>query len=199
VATGWVECQGVWGKVGAAVHEISTRLFFPLLGLDSDNGSEFINQYLYHYCQREGITFTHSRPHRKNDSCHVEQKNWSVVRRLVGYDRSSSRAALKELNQLYRLLRLSVNFFQPSMKLKEKSRDGAKVHKVYHSARTPYRRILESTVLSSQQKGTPDTLYRAPSTCGASCAHESDPEQALGTGGTSQQEATVLKVKNKDQ
>ena len=79
----------------------------------------------------------------------------------MGYDRYSSRAALEELNQLYRLLRLYVNFFQPSMKLKQKSRDGAKVHKVYHSAKTPYRRILESTVLSSQQREALDTLYRS--------------------------------------
>ncbi len=87
VATGWVECQGVWGKgqerVGGAVHHIAQRLPFPLLGLDSDNGSEFINHHLYAYCQRNGITFTRSRPYKKNDSCHVEQKNWSVVRRLV--------------------------------------------------------------------------------------------------------------------
>jgi hypothetical protein len=73
---------------------VRQRLPFPLLGLDSDNGSEFLNQHLYAYCQGEGITFTRSRPYKKNDSCHVEQKNWSVIRRLVGYDRYSSRAAL---------------------------------------------------------------------------------------------------------
>jgi hypothetical protein len=98
VATSWVECAAVWGKcqqrVGGAIHRVRQRLPFPLLGLDSDNGSEFINQHLYAYCQREGITFTRSRPYKKNDSCHVEQKNWSVIRRLVGYDRYSSRAAL---------------------------------------------------------------------------------------------------------
>lgn len=99
VASGWSECVGVWGKgqerVGGAVHRVWQRLPFSLLGLDSDNGSEFINQHLYTYCHREGITFTRSRPYKKNDSCHVEQKNWSVVRRLVGYDRYNSRAALE--------------------------------------------------------------------------------------------------------
>jgi len=90
VATGCSECIGVWGKgqerVGSAVHRVRQRLPFPLLRLDSDNGSEFINQYLFAYCQREKITFTRSRSYKKNDSCHMEQKNWSVVRRLVGYD-----------------------------------------------------------------------------------------------------------------
>ena len=164
VATSWVECQGVWGKgqqrVGSAVHHIARRLPFPLLGLDSDNGSEFINHNLYAYCQREGITFTRSRPYKKNDSAHVEQKNWSVVRRLVGYDRYSSRAALEQLNRLYRLVRLYVNFFQPSMKLKHKSRHGAKVHKVYDTAKTPYQRLLESGVLNAQQKDALARLYR---------------------------------------
>ena len=98
VATGWVECQGVRGKgqqrVGGAIHEVAGRLPFLMLGLDSDNGSEFINNNLYAYCQQKRITFTRSRPYKKNDSAHVEQKNWSVVRRLVGYDRYTSRGAL---------------------------------------------------------------------------------------------------------
>ena len=88
VASGWSECVGTWGKgqerVGGAVHRVHQRLPFALLGLDSDNGSEFINQHLYTYCQRQRITFTRSRSYKKNDSCHVEQKNWSVVRRLIG-------------------------------------------------------------------------------------------------------------------
>ena len=163
VATGWVECQGVWGKgqerVGGAVHHIAQRLPFPLLGLDSDNGSEFINHHLYAYCQRNGITFTRSRPYKKNDSCHVEQKNWSVVRRLVGYDRYTSRTALEQLNHLYDLVRLYVNFFQPGMKLQHKTRHGAKVHKVYDTAQTPYQRLLKSGVLSAQQTDALAKLY----------------------------------------
>ena len=156
VASGWSECIGVWGKgqerVGGAIHRVRKRLPFSLLGLDSDNGSEFINQHLYNYCQREGITFTRSRSYKKNDSCHVEQKNWSVVRRLIGYDRYNSRAALEALNRTYDLLRLYVNFFQPVMKLVAKTRHGAKVHKVYDTAQTPYRRLLESGVLTEAKR-----------------------------------------------
>jgi hypothetical protein len=156
VASGWSECIGVWGKgqerVGAAVHRVRQRLPVPLLGLDSDNGSEFINQHLYTYCQRDGITFTRSRSYKKNDSCHVEQKNWSVVRRLIGYDRYSSRAALEMLNRIYDDLRLYVNFFQPVMKLVKKTRQGAKVHKVYDTARTPYQRLLDSGILAEAKR-----------------------------------------------
>ena len=118
------------------------------MGLDSDNGSEFINYYLFNYCQDEEITFTRSRAHKKNDSCHVEQKNWSVVRRLVGYDRYGSKAALEALNRVYDLTRLYFNFFQPDMKLVHKSRHGAKVRKVYDRAQTPYQRLLSAGILS---------------------------------------------------
>lgn len=155
VATGWVEHQAVWGKgqerVGSAVHAISQRLPFPFLGLDSDNGGEFINQHLYAYCQREGITFTRSRPYKKNDGAHVEQKNWAVVRRLVGYDRYASQAALTQLQRLYGLVRLYMNFFQPVLQLQSKTRHGARVHKVYDRAQTPYQRLLRSGVLSPRQ------------------------------------------------
>ena len=105
----------MWGKgqerVGSAIHRVRKRLPFPLLGLDSDNGSEFINQHLYSYCCREGIVFTRSRSYKKNDSCHVEEENWSVVRRLVGYERCSSRVALEALNRIYDVLCLWLNFF----------------------------------------------------------------------------------------
>ena len=165
VATGWVECHGVWGKgqqrVGSAVHQIARRLPFPLLGLDSDNGGEFINYHLYDYCQREGVTFTRSRPYKKNDSAHVEQKNWSVVRRMVGYDRYASRAALDQLNRLYRDLRLYVNFFQPTMKLLHKSRHGARVHKTYDQARTPYQRLVQTGLL---EQAKADSLAQLHST-----------------------------------
>ena len=156
VATGWVECRGVWGKgqqrVGAAIHEIGGHLPFPMLGLDSDNGSEFINHHLYDYCRRKEITFTRSRPYKKNDSAHVEQKNWSVVRRLVGYDRYNSKESLDQLNRVYQLTRSYMNFFQPVMQLQSKTRHGARVHKVYDTAKTPYRRVLESGVLTREQQ-----------------------------------------------
>jgi hypothetical protein len=163
VATGWSECIGVWGKgqqrVGAAVHRVWQRLPFPLLGLDSDNGGEFINQHLHTYCQQKEIIFTRSRSYKKNDSCHVEQKNWSVVRRLVGYDRYNSRAALEVLNRVYELLRLHVNFFQPVMKLVAKSRQGAKVHKIYDTARTPYQRLIEAGVLTEAKRAELAAIY----------------------------------------
>ena len=101
VATTWVDLQAVWGKgqkrVGTAIHHVRQRLPMPLRGLDSDNGSEFINHDLYAWCQREGITFTRSRPYQKNDSAHVEQKNGAIVRPLIGYDRYASKAAYAQL------------------------------------------------------------------------------------------------------
>jgi len=165
VATGWCEPVVVWGKgqarVGGAVYDVRKRLPMPLLGLDSDNGSEFINQSLYNYCRRNGITFTRSRSYKKNDSCHVEQKNWSVIRRVIGYDRFSSKAAFKALDDVYTLLRLYVNFFQPVLKLVGKSRHGARVHKVYDKAQTPYQRLLKSGVLTEDKRRELANIYGA--------------------------------------
>ena len=163
VASGWSECVGVWGKgqerVGTAIHRVRQHLPFPMLGLDSDNGSEFINQHLYNYCRLNRITFTRSRPYKKNDGCYVEQKNWSVVRRLIGYDRYNSRVALEVLNRIYELTRLYINFFQPVMKLVSKSRHGAKVYKVYDTAQTPYQRLLRSGVLTEAKRQELATTY----------------------------------------
>ena len=164
VFTGWVECHGVWGKgqdrVGGAVHHIAQRLPFPLEGLDSDNGSEFINYHLFEYCQRNEITFTRSRPYKKNDNAHVEQKNWSVVRRLIGYHRYTSRPALEQLNRIYGLVRLYVNFFQPVMQLKHKTRHGARVHKEYDTAKTPFQRLIDAEVLEPQQRLALERQYQ---------------------------------------
>lgn len=156
VATGWIECIGTWGKgqsrIQAGIHRIRQRLPFPMLGLDSDNGSEFINQHLLGYCRQEHITFTRSRSYKKNDSCHVEQKNWNVIRRVVGYGRYSSHAALEMLNQVYTDLRLYMNFFQPVMKIVSKARHGARVHKIYDTAQTPYQRLLKHDILSEGKR-----------------------------------------------
>ena len=164
IASGWSECMEVWGKgqerVGTAVHKLRQRLPFPLLGLDSDNGGEFINQNLYNYCRKEKITFTRSRSYKKNDSCYVEQKNWSIVRRMVGYDRYSSPAALERLNLIYATLRHYVNFFQPTMKLLSKTRHGARVHKVYDTAKTPYQRLLDSGLLTADKQAELAATYR---------------------------------------
>ena len=163
IHTGWVECQAVWGKqeqkVRGAIHEVRKRLPFVCKGIDSDNGSEFINRELKRYCVEQQITFTRSRPYKKNDSAHVEQKNWSVVRRLIGYDRYSTREALEQLQHVHGLARLYFNFFQPVMKLVSKTREGAKVRKVYDRARTPYRRVLESTDLSDEARQSLTQLY----------------------------------------
>lgn len=148
VATGWSEQIAVPTKaqcwVFEALKEVRGRLPFEVLGLDSDNGAEFINHQLLRYCEEEGITFTRSRPYRKNDTCYVEQKNWSIVRRYAGYGRYEGEAACQCLNELYSVLREYVNFFLPSMKLVEKTRDGARVRRRYDTPKTPYRRVLES-------------------------------------------------------
>jgi hypothetical protein len=163
VATGWSEFIGIWGKgqqrVGTGIHHIRERLPFLLLGLDSDNGSEFINQDLARWCHREGITFTRSRPYKKNDNCFVEQKNGNIVRRIIGRDRYSSKQAYETLNRIYYLLRLYVNFFQPAMKLVSKTRHGAKVHRIYDIAQTPYQRVLKSGVTSAVSKAQINSTY----------------------------------------
>lgn len=163
VWSGWTECLPVWGKwqerVRQAIHHIRRRLPFPLLGIDSDNGGEFINMVLYKYCKKEHITLTRSRSYKKNDSCHVEQKNGNVVRRIVGYDRYTSKAAYDCLDRLYYLVRLQFNFFQPTMKLISKTRHGAKVHKVYEEAQTPYQRLLKAGLLTEERKSELATTY----------------------------------------
>ena len=163
VATGWVEMDVVWGKtqerVGAAIRRVRRRLPVPMLGLDSDNGSEFINRGLYTYCQDNGITFTRIRPYRKNDSAHVEQKNGAVVRRLTGHARYSSSAAFQQLKQVYSLARLHVNFFQPVRRLTDKSRDGARVVRHHDAGATPYQRMLCSGAMSASQEVVLEKLY----------------------------------------
>jgi hypothetical protein len=125
---------------------------FPLLGIDSDRGGEFVNKHLFRYCQHEKITFTRSRSYRKNDGCFVEQKNYSVVRRAVGYLRYDTEEELLALKELYRHLRLYTNFFQPTMKLIEKTRIGSKVTKKYDKAQTPYRGVLACSDVSAEDK-----------------------------------------------
>lgn len=145
IATGWVECLPLLFRsqntVIAGINSARGVLPLPMLGLDTDNGSEFLNAELLAYCKREQITFTRGRAYKKNDQCFVEQKNGVVVRQLVGYDRFEGEQAWRQLGELYRAIRLYVNFFQPSMKLHEKHRTGAKVQKIYYPAQTPYQRL----------------------------------------------------------
>lgn len=163
VCSGWTETRAVQNKaqvwVFAALQQIRARLPFPLLGIDSDNGSEFINAQLLRFCEQSRITFTRSRPYRKNDSCFVEQKNYSVVRRAVGYARYETPEELQGLNELYEDLRLYTNYFQPVMKLLEKRRVGSRVQKRYDQAKTPYRRLLESPHLSPAAKRRLEAEY----------------------------------------
>jgi len=164
VASGWTSSAALKNKAQvwslAGIEKIRAKLPFSLLGLDSDNGSEFINETLYNFCAAHKITFTRSRPYRKNDSCFVEQKNYSVVRRAVGYQRFDSDEQLRLLNELYEVLDLYNNFFQPSMKLKSKARQGARVTKKYHEARTPYQRLLDSAYISAETKEQLRARYR---------------------------------------
>lgn len=151
IASGWTECFALLRRNGKAVvrglRHIQQELPFPILGIDTDNGTEFINDDVVQYCKTEQVTFTRGRAYRKNDQCFVEQKNGSIVRQTVGYDRYDGQLALQQLSELYRALRLYVNFYQPSMKLKTKSRDGSKVHRTYSPAQTPFQRISAANVL----------------------------------------------------
>jgi hypothetical protein len=163
VASGWNSSVAIKNKaqvwILAGIKQIAGKVPFSLLGLDSDNGSEFINEALYNFCQEQKITFTRARPYRKNDSCFVEQKNYSVVRRAVGYQRFDTAEQLALLNQLYELLERYNNFFQPSMKLQSKERHGARVKKTYDKARTPYQRLLASGFLSEEAKAQLQRRY----------------------------------------
>jgi hypothetical protein len=163
VCTGWTETQAVRNKaqqwVFEALKDIRGRLPFALFGIDSDNGSEFINHHLYRYCQDQKITFTRTRSYRKNDNCFVEQKNYSVVRRAVGYSRFDTTEEQALLNELYPYLRLYTNFFQPSVKLIKKTRVGSKVTKTYDKPLTPYRRVLASSDVPQEDKQKLRSLY----------------------------------------
>ncbi len=117
---------------------------FPIRGIDSDNGSEFINHHLLRWTEENNIIFTRSRPYWKNDNCHVEQKNWSIGRRYFGYFRYDTEKALKVMTELSDLLRLYINFFIPSVKLLKKIHMGHKVKKIYDQPKTPYQRVIES-------------------------------------------------------
>lgn len=163
ISTGWIECLAVYQKTQQAVFEailqLRQRLPFPLLGIDSDNGGEFINDILYRYCLTQQITFTRSRPYKKNDQAHVEQKNWSVVRHLIGYDRFETQEELALLRSIYDDLRLYVNFFQPVLKLIGKEQVDGKTVKRYDRATTPFRRVLASAEVAIEVKATLTGLY----------------------------------------
>jgi hypothetical protein len=156
IATGWTENRSVRNKarrwVIAALEEISMITPFPILGVDSDNGTEFINHHLLDWCVQRQITFTRSRPGNSNDGAHVEQKNWAIVRTVVGYHRYDTPAELALLNKIWLLQSLMTNYFSPQQKLISKIRDGAKVTKKYDTATTPHRRAADHHAVAIEDK-----------------------------------------------
>jgi len=163
IATAWCEPVVLMNRSHAAVknglEKIRNRLPFPLLGIDSDNDSAFLNELLIDYCDGNGISFTRGRPYKKNDQAHIEQRNWTAVRRLIGYDRYESEEELRLIDAIYADWRLLMNYFQPVRKLIRKERVGAKVRKYYAQARTPYQRVLAAPDVEEETKRRLQELY----------------------------------------
>ncbi|MGH9477536.1 MAG: ISNCY family transposase, partial [Terriglobales bacterium] len=163
IATGWTECAPLLVReqtlLTEVLGEVRKRMPFPLLGFDTDNDSVFMNETVQSYCKEAGVEFTRCRPYRKNDQAWVEQKNGTVVRRIVGYRRYVGLEAAATLGRLYVSVRLFVNFFQPSFKLAEKVRDGAKVRKRYHPPATPYQRLLADPRTSDEVRRRVSALH----------------------------------------
>lgn len=165
ISTAWFESEAVMGKaqerILGGIKAIRERLPFNMCGIDSDNGSEFINRQLYEYCLGENIVFTRSRPYKKDDNAHIEQKNFTTVRQVLGYQRFDTEEVLNLMNELYRgPLRLYINFFQPSVKCIEKKRVGSKIKKIYDIAQTPYERMLAHPKTSPQTKEMLTHLFK---------------------------------------
>jgi hypothetical protein len=156
IETGWTELGALLRRSEAdvinALNEMRSLIPFPMLGIDTDNGGEFINYELIDWCQKNEITFTRSREYKKNDQAHVEEKNGSIVRRIVGYERYEGSASRDLLAKLYKIARLYINHFQPCLKLVSKERLGARVRKKYSKAQTPYQRALNSVSISENLK-----------------------------------------------
>jgi len=166
IHTTWTETRAVLGKGETAVRdrleEITTALPFRLLGLDSDNGSEFINWHLGRWCAQRDIQWTRSRPYKKDDNAHIEQKNWTHVRKLLGWDRYATPQAVEAINDLYRNeLRLWMNLFQPSVKLVKKVRVGSRLRRVYGPAQTPLDRVLASEAVEPERAEALRALRRS--------------------------------------
>ena len=156
IATGWTENRSVRNKaekwVFEALMDIRAAFPFPIIGIDSDNGSEFINWHLLRWCEENKTTFTRSRSGNSNDGAHVEQKNWAVVRTVVGYHRYDTAAELLLLNKIWALQSLMTNYFGPQQKLISKVRNGAKVTKKYDKPTTPHRRATAHDVVDEHDK-----------------------------------------------
>jgi hypothetical protein len=156
VASTWTETRAILGKgqrfTVEALEEIRCSLPFPLRGLDSDSGSEFINAHCVDWCKKQQLQFTRSRPYHKNDNAHVEQKNFTHVRKIFGWKRIDSPQAIAMMNELYRNeLRLFMNYFQPSVKLVERVRVGSRVRRKYDKPSTPFERLIALGVLTPER------------------------------------------------
>jgi hypothetical protein len=166
IATGWTESRASWGKgqigVFDALKAIESSLPFKILGFDSDNGNEFLNNYLWAYLTKRKVHFTRSREYQKNDNAHIEQKNWTLIRQYLGYHRFDNPEMLPLLNKLYtNQWPLFFNFFLPSTKLLDKKRDGSKLIKKYDMPKTPFLRILESQHIKTTTKNKLIKLYKS--------------------------------------
>ena len=167
IATGWTECAPLLVREQRLLTEVlgeARKLMpFPLLGFDTDNDSVFMNETVQVYCKQAGVVFTRCRPYRKNDQAWVEQKNGAIVRHMVGYRRFEGLEAAATLAELYRSVRLFVNFFQPSFKLADKEREGAKVRKRYHPPATPLSAAAGPIHERQRRPGSGSTLFTPPS------------------------------------
>ena len=164
INTDWWEGSAIMGKgqegTFKGLKQARERFPSPFKGIHADNGKEFINWHLYHYCKKEKLVFTRSRPYKKNDNCLVEQKNSTHVRRYIGYLRYDTKKELDILSSLYRNeLHFYKNFFQPVIKLKEKIRIKGKIHRKYHKAKTPYQNVMESPEISKEKKQELKKVY----------------------------------------
>jgi hypothetical protein len=163
----WTALRAVWNKgyegVKNQTRDVERKLPFTILGFDCDNGSEFLNHHLVRYFlnRKQPVNFTRSRAYRKNDNAHVEQKNWTHVRELLGYDRLDNPGMLKELNALYRDWERLNNFFKPSLKLKSKVRVKSRYVKKYDEACTPFERLKASRILSEEAEAALEAEYKS--------------------------------------
>lgn len=166
ILSGWTENVAMWCKDGrtvkGAIKSVERRLPFRIVGFASDNGNEFLNHDLHSYfCERKNqVKFVRRRPYKKNDNAHVEQKNWTHVRELFGYERFDKKLQIKMMNDIYKSLWNPLwNYFTPVMKLKTKTREGGRIIKIHDKPKTPYQRIMDSGILTTEQSNNLKTHY----------------------------------------
>jgi hypothetical protein len=167
ILSGWTENVAMWCKdartVKGAIKSVERRLPFRIVGFASDNGNEFLNHDLhsYFYERKSQVKFVRRRPYKKNDNAHVEQKNWTHVRELFGYERFDKKVQIKMMNEIYKNLWNPLwNYFTPVMKLKTKTREGGRIIKIHDKPKTPYQRLMDSGILSTEQSNKLLSTYQ---------------------------------------